>query len=161
MRDFRPLLASLTSPMVALLPVATVAVHQLDAPTLLSGGGPAGETPLRAVGLVLMLFPIFYVLLSLAAHAMAWTFMRAGLVTLRRFTLGAGALALLVAPLLAGIAHLAGWPGAQQFLPAWGALTALCLLSALPSAACWWLLAGRGRTRLARHQSDPTLEPTS
>jgi hypothetical protein len=160
MRDFRPLLASLTSPMVALLPLASVAVHQLDAPTLLIGSGPAGETPLRAVGLVLMLFPVFYVLLALAAHAMAWGFLRLGLGSLRRFVLGAGVLAMLAAPLLAGIAHLAGWPGAQRVLPAWGALTLLCLLSALPSAACWWLLAGPGRARLSRHAAARHLETT-
>jgi hypothetical protein len=148
MRDFRPYLASLTSPMVALAPVATVAVRQLDAPTLIAAS-PGGETPLRAIGLVLMLFPIFYMLLALGAHLMARSFLRSGLDTRRRFVAGAGVLALVTAPLATAAAYLAGWPGAQAVLPAWGALTALFVVSALPSSACWWWIAGPGRVQLA------------
>lgn len=148
MRDFRPYLASLTSPMVALFPVATVAVRQLDDPTRLATQ-PGGETPLRAVGLFLMLFPIFYLLLALGAHLMARSFLRLRLDTRRRFVAGAGALALAAAPLAAAAAHWAQLPGAQSWLGAWGALSALFVLSALPSAAAWWWISGPGRRHLA------------
>lgn len=153
MPDFRPYLASLTAPMVALFPVATVAVRQLDGATLLSSA-PGGETPLRAVGLFLMLFPVFYLLLALGAHAMARSFLRLGLDRRRRFVGGAGALALAVAPLAAAAAHLARLPGAQSFLSTWGALSALFVVSALPSAACWWWIAGPDRSSLIGPSRD-------
>lgn len=57
-------------------------------------------------------------------------------------------LASLTAPLAAAVAHLARLPGAQAFLSTWGALSALFVVSALPSAACWWWIAGAGRSSL-------------
>ncbi|HNB45232.1 MAG TPA: hypothetical protein PLL72_13605 [Burkholderiaceae bacterium] len=152
MADFRPFLASLTSPMVALFPSATLAVRQLDASGLFTAA-PGGEAPLRAIGLFLMLFPIFYLLLAVAAHAMAWSLMHLGLDTRRRFVAGAAGLALALAPVAAGIAQRAGWPFAANFLPTWAGLSALFVASALPSAACWWWLAGPGRARLSGRQS--------
>lgn len=149
MPDFRPYLASLTAPMVALFPVATVAVRQLDGATLLASQR-GGETPLRVVGLFLMLFPIFYLLLALGAHGMAHGFLRAGLDSRQRFVGGAGVLALAAAPLAAAVAHLARLPGAQSFLSTWGVLCALFVVSALPSAACWWWIAGAGRLPRSR-----------
>jgi hypothetical protein len=154
MADFRPFLASLTSPMVALFPAATLAVRQLDASGLFTAA-PGGETPLRALGLFLMLFPVFYLLLALGAHLMARSFLRLGLGTLRRFVAGAGLLALVSAPVVAGAAHLGGWPGAQALAATWGALTALFVASALPSSACWWWIAGPGRAQLGRRSGTP------
>jgi hypothetical protein len=154
MADFRPLLASLTSPMVALAPSAVLAVRQLQGDGLFTAA-PGGETPLRALGLFLMLFPVFYLLLAVAAHALAWSLMHLGLDTRRRFVAGAAALALALAPLAAGLAQRAGWPFAAAFLPTWAALSALFLASALPSAAAWWAIAGPGRVRLAGRSMAP------
>jgi len=154
MADFRPLLASLTSPMAALAPSAALAVRQLDAGGLFTTA-PGGDTPLRALGLFLMLFPVFYLLLAVAAHAMAWGLLHLGLDTRRRFVAGAAGLALALAPGAAGLAQWAGWPFAAEFLPTWAALTALFLASALPSAACWWAIAGPGRVRLAGRSMAP------
>lgn len=154
MADFRPLLASLTAPMVALFPSATLALRQLEAGGLFTAA-PGGETPLRALGLFLMLFPIFYLLLAVVAHAMAWGLMRLGLDTRRGFVTGAAGLALALAPLVAGIAQHAGWPFAAAFGPTWAGLSALFLASALPSAACWWWLAGPGRGRLGGRSARP------
>lgn len=134
--------------MVALFPSAALAVRQLDANGLFTAA-PGGETPLHALGLFLMLFPVFYLLLAVAAHAMAWSLMHLGLDTRRRFVAGAASLGLALAPVAAGVAQQAGWPFAAAFAPTWAGLSALFLASALPSAACWWWLAGPGRTRLS------------
>ena len=133
----RPILASLIAPLATLLPIIAVSAFELSQGPAFIGGEP-DDASQRAVGVLLAMVPVIYVVLALIAHGLGTLFIRFGLRTMRSFLLGSVLLAVLLSvPFELGWSDLAVADRLISFLVVWVALSII----AMAGAACWFLIA--------------------
>jgi hypothetical protein len=155
MTTFRPVLASLAAPVAALMPLLALAAYELNSPVVIING-EADDAPQRALGLLLIGLPVIYVVLALVAFIVGWAFIRIGLVSLRRFILGASALAVLLAIPFGLVGSNPSQYGLQDLALALTAFCGIFLLMAVPGAVCWWYVA---KCHLTFRSSGPPSAP--
>lgn len=155
MNKLRPVLASFTAPIAALLPVLALAAYELNAPVVIING-EADDAPQRALGLLLVGLPVIYVVLALVAFVAGWAFIRIGLVSLRRFILGASVLAVLLAIPFGLVGSNPSQYGLQDLALAITVFCGIFLLMAVPGAVCWWYVA---KCHLTFRSSGPPSAP--
>ncbi len=151
MNAFRPVLASLAAPVAALLPLLVLAVYEINAPIVVING-EADDSPQKALSLMLIGFPVIYVVLALVAMVVGLAFIRIGFFSLRRFVLGASTLAVLLAVPFGVTFSYSAQRGLQDLAIALATFCGLFLLMALPGAVCWWYVAN---CQLADRSSAP------
>jgi len=151
MNAFRPVLASLAAPVAALLPLLALAVYEINAPVVVIDG-EAYDSPQKALGLMLVGLLVIYVVLALIALIVGLAFIRIGLFSLRRFVLGASALAVLLAIPFGAAFSFSAQRGLQDLAIALATFCGLFLLMALPGAVCWWYVAN---CHLAERSTEP------
>lgn len=140
MNTLRPVLASVAAPGAALLPLLALAVYELNSPVVIVNG-EADDAPQRALALLMVGLPIIYVVLAMLALVAGRMFIRFGLVSLRRFVLGASTLSVLLALPIGLIGSNPAQHGLQDLALALAAFCGLFLLMAVPGAVCWWYVA--------------------
>ncbi|RCS59778.1 hypothetical protein [Parvibium lacunae] len=136
----RPVIASLTAPIAALLPLLALAVYEFNSPVAIING-EADDAPTRGLASLLVAFPVIYVILALVAFFGGWVFIRIGLISLRWFLVGAAVLSVLLAVPFGIIFGNPGQYGLQGVAVALASCSRLFLFMALPGAICWWYVA--------------------
>ena len=123
-----------------MLPLFALSAYELNAPVLIING-EADDAPQRALGVLLVSLPVIYMVLALVAFIVCLAFIRFGLISLRRFVLGASGLAVLLAVPFGVIGSNSAQHGLHDRAFALAAFCGLFLLMALPGAVCWWYVA--------------------
>lgn len=138
----RPVLASLLSGAVALVPLTVLALSGLFAQPVILSTGEGDDAAMRGSGLILLSLPFVYMVAVTLALGLGYCLLRFGRASLRAFLIAA--LLVAVAALVAAMAAATSKGSALDSLLVFAFTFALAAASTLPAASCWWLLATRG-----------------
>lgn len=143
-RVTRPLLASLLSGAVALIPLSLLALTELFAQPVVLSTGKADDIAMRGSGLVILSLPFLYIFATTLAFGLGLFLLRLRRATLRDFLFVALMVTLVLATLLAVMTVSFTKSSALDYLLVFAFTFALAVVSILPAAICWWLLGARG-----------------
>ena len=140
----RPALASFIAAAVALLPVLLMAVSEVTAvPAGVSAAGEPDDAGYRGAALAFAAMPFLYIAAVPVCYAVGVLLVSLRLRRLASFLGGTAAVALLLGLILGVLIGAPSRFGLSDLVASIAVSTLLFLITALPAAACWWLLAVR------------------
>lgn len=89
---YRPLIASLVAPILAIVPIVLLGVQEMQQPSFING--QPDDAPMRTFGVFLVALPVIYSVLVLFAAAMGNLLLALGLRSLPKFLAGVAFLAI-------------------------------------------------------------------
>ena len=144
-----------------LLPVAAVAIYEMNASAIVSPNGDIDDAGQRSAGLFFVALPFLYVFAVLLCFGAGQLLVRSGLRRLWHYLAAAAAVSLLIA---APAARVASYPekfGWSDTLIAFLVIGVLLLTCTGLGVACWWWLAVHPRNFSAEDYPNQSLEPTA
>jgi hypothetical protein len=102
--------------------------------------GEQNDVPVRAFGVLIILLPGIYPVLSIASYAVGSAFRRLGLTSFRKFVGASVVLALILGIILGIVLGESRRFGIQDSLFSMAAFTLFLALLVVPSASLWWFL---------------------
>ena len=140
-RKSRPFVGSLVAGIATLLPVAALAIHEINAPPLILPNREVDDAGQRSAGLFFLAAPFLYVFAVLLCFAAGQLFRRSGLRRLWQYVGVAALISLLIA---APVARAASHPekfGWSDTLIAFFTIGSVLFVCSALGAACWWWFA--------------------
>ncbi len=137
MRESNPILANFLAPLIALIPLTIISIYAWVVPDGLD------DAPIKSSALFFFAFPFLYLIIVVFSYFYGKYLLSFGFIPLKKILIFTSIVTLVLSIPCAMVSSNLDKYGIEDLYFAYVSISSLILLSALPSAICWWYIACR------------------